>query len=80
MKSTFALACLSLLAATAIEAQIPATEYRARREALLAEVDSGFFLSASAREPIAHYPAFVQSAGFRYLTGYLDPDAALVLV
>ncbi len=80
MNSPFALACLALLAGSALEAQVPSTEYRTRREALLAEVDSGFFLSASAREPIAHYPAFVQSAGFRYLTGYLDPDAALVLV
>lgn len=70
----------ALIAASSLAAQIPQSEYAGRRTALLAQVDSGVFFSAGAREPLAHYPAFVQLAGFRYLTGYLDPDAALVLV
>lgn len=70
----------AVLAATALQAQIPQADYAARRAALLAQVDSGIVFSAGAREPLAHYPAFVQLAGFRYLTGYLDPDAALVMV
>jgi Xaa-Pro aminopeptidase len=61
-------------------AQISDAEYAQRRAALLERIDSGVVLAAGAREPIAHYPAFYQLPAFRYLTGYLDPDAFLVLV
>jgi Xaa-Pro aminopeptidase len=71
---------LVLLTAGPLQSQIPTADYASRREALLAQIDSGVVLSTGAREPVAHYPAFVQLAGFRYLTGYLDPDAALVLI
>lgn len=80
MRRSLIVAWLPLISAAALQAQIPAAEYRTRRDSLLAEVDSGIVLSAGAREPVAHYPAFTQLAGFRYLTGYLEPDATLVLV
>ncbi len=63
-----------------LAAQIPAAEYAGRREALVAQIDSGVVFAAGAREPVVHYPSFYQLPGFRYLTGYLDPDASLVLV
>lgn len=72
--------CLLLLVSGPLRAQVPTAEYASRREALLAQMDSGVVLSTGAREPVAHYPAFTQLAAFRYLTGYVDPDAALILV
>jgi Xaa-Pro aminopeptidase len=62
------------------QAQITQTEYAARREAVAARIDSGIFFLAGAREPLDHYPPFKQLAPFRYLTGFLAPDAALVMV
>ncbi len=70
------LSCLGIPA----QAQIPNGAYAERRQALLQQIDSGFVLSAGAREPVNHYPDFYQIPAFRYLTGYLEPDAALVLI
>jgi Xaa-Pro aminopeptidase len=66
--------------ATSAQAQISRGAYAERRQALLQQIDSGFVLSAGGREPANHYPDFYQIPAFRYLTGYLDPDAALVLI
>jgi Xaa-Pro aminopeptidase len=74
-----ALLLLSCLAISA-QAQIPREAYPERRQALLQQIDSGFVFSAGAREPANHYPDFYQIPAFRYLTGYLEPDAALVLI
>jgi Xaa-Pro aminopeptidase len=59
---------------------IPQAEYAARRDALTSAADSGVFVAFGAREPVDHYPPFVQRAPFRYLTGWLAPDADLVIV
>lgn len=63
-------------------APAPLTEadYSGRRDSLLAHIDSGVVIAPGAREPIDHYPSFRQRPSFRYLTGFLEPDAALVLV
>jgi Xaa-Pro aminopeptidase len=69
-----------LLLPTALAAQgIPAAEYAARRDSLAARLDRGVVVAFGAPEPtgIAR-PA--QLPAFRYLTGFLEPDAALVLV
>jgi Xaa-Pro aminopeptidase len=63
-----------------LQAQIPSGEYAQRRQALIQQIDSGFVLSVGGREPVNHYPDFYQIPAFRYLTGYLEPDAALVLL
>jgi Xaa-Pro aminopeptidase len=60
--------------------QISQAEYAARRDSIAARIDSGIFFIAGAREPVDHYPPFKQRAPFRYLTGFLAPDAALVMV
>jgi Xaa-Pro aminopeptidase len=36
--------------------------------------------SAGGRDPVNHFPDFYQIPAFRYLTGYLEPDASLVLL
>jgi Xaa-Pro aminopeptidase len=66
--------------ATFAAASIPRAEYAARRAAVLARVDSGVVLVAGARDPVVHWPPFYQLPAFRYLTGFLLPDATLVLI
>ena len=61
-------------------AAIGLAEYAARRDSLLARVDSGVIVVPGAREPIGHYPSFRQVPAFHYLTGFLEPDATLVLI
>ncbi|MBX9929663.1 MAG: aminopeptidase P N-terminal domain-containing protein [Gemmatimonadaceae bacterium] len=68
------------LATSTLSAQIPTAEYAARREKLLARIDSGVVLAFGRREPINHWPPFYQNPGFRYLTGFLESNAALILV
>jgi Xaa-Pro aminopeptidase len=80
---TLRLLAASWLAAAAVPAllaaQIPAAEYSARREALLARVDSGVVIAFGGVEPVTHWPPFSQLPSFLYLTGFEEPDAVLVL-
>jgi Xaa-Pro aminopeptidase len=55
-------------------------DYVARRDSLLSHIDSGVVVIPGAREPVDHYPAFRQRPSFRYLTGFLEPDATLILI
>jgi Xaa-Pro aminopeptidase len=69
-----------LLVPGALTAQdIPRGEYAARRDSLMARLDSGVVIAFGAPEPVG-IRRWVQLPGFRYLTGFLEPDAALVLV
>jgi Xaa-Pro aminopeptidase len=61
-------------------APISDADYVARRDSLLAHIDSGIVVAPGAREPVEHFPPFRQHPSFRYLTGFLEPDATLVLV
>jgi Xaa-Pro aminopeptidase len=77
-----ALAC-ALLAVTPpppASAQITTAEYAARRAALAERVDSGIVIAFGGREPVRHWPPFYQLPAFRYLTGFLQSDAAFVMV
>jgi Xaa-Pro aminopeptidase len=62
-----------------VSAQIDQSEYAARRDSLLARIDSGVVVAIGAREPVTEY-RFVQIPGFHYLTGFDEPGAALVMV
>src|SRR5688572_6246470 len=55
-------------------------EYRQRREALAARLPDGVLLAIGAPEPRHDYLAFFQEPSFYYLTGFREPDAALVIV
>lgn len=71
---------IPLFLPTALAAQeIAPAEYAARRDSLAARLDSGVVVAFGAPAPtgIAR-PG--QLPAFRYLTGFLEPDAALVLV
>jgi Xaa-Pro aminopeptidase len=55
-------------------------EYRQRREALAARLPDGVLLAIGAPEPRHDYLPFFQEPSFYYLTGFLEPGAALVMV
>jgi len=61
-------------------AQVPVAEYAARRAALAARIDSGVVLAFGRREPVNHWPPFYQNPSFRYLTGFLESNAAFIMV
>ncbi len=74
------LALLSLASAPAF-AQVTQAEYAARRAALSRELSGdGIVVVMGAPEPKHDYDVFTQDHTFRYLTGFLEPDAALVIV
>lgn len=79
IRPTLAALCLLGLAPAA-RPQIPVEEYAARRAALAARIDRGAIVAFGGRSPVRHWPPFYQLPAFRYLTGFLEPDAALVMV
>jgi Xaa-Pro aminopeptidase len=64
----------------AAPAEIAASEYAARRDSLLARLGDGAAVVAFGERAPIGFPPFYQVPAFRYLTGFLEPDAALVLV
>lgn len=65
--------------AVPLAAQIQPGDYVARRQALLAKVDSGVVVAFGGVEPVAHWPPFSQLPSFLYLTGFTEPNAAVVM-
>ena len=78
IKKLLALAAFTALSTAS--AQIPDSEYGARRTALAASIKDGIVVAFGAPEPAEDFIAFNQSSAFNYLTGFLEPDAALVMV
>jgi len=73
-------AAIAVAVAAPLPAQIPASEFMARRDSLAARIDSGVVVAFGGRTPVTDYGPFYQLPGFRYLTNYDEPDAAFVLV
>lgn len=73
-------ASLALTLANTARAQIPMEEFAARRAALFNIVSDGVTLVLGAGSPAVDYLPYSQSRPFYYLTGFREPDAALVLV
>ena len=67
-------------ASTVAAAQIPASEFAARRTVLLDATDDGVILVFGSPEPVPDFIPFAQSRHFLYLTGSLEPEATLVMV
>ena len=61
---------------------IARAEYAARRAALAARLDDSAVavVALGAGEPPNDYEPFAQAPSFRWLTGFVEPDAALVMV
>ena len=75
----FALCAISVVT-TSLAAQIPDSEYASRRAAVVSGLPSGVLLAFGGRAPEQDYINFFQSSNFNYLTGFNEPEAALVLV
>ena len=58
---------------------IPRAEYASRRDSLMARLDSGVVIAFGAPDPVG-IRRWSQLPAFRYLTGFLEPNAAVVLV
>lgn len=67
-------------APTAATAGDPGAELASRRTRLFEMLDDGVTLVLGAPEPRFDYLAWQQARPFRYLTGFLEPGAALVMV
>lgn len=63
-----------------LAAQPAPTEHAARRDSLLARIDSGVVLAFGGAEPVDYWPPFAQRPSFAWLTGHGEPEAVLVLV
>jgi Xaa-Pro aminopeptidase len=74
------LAVLSLFLAVPALAQIPASEFSARRTALAAKLGDGILVALGSPEPEEDFISFNQNSNFRYLTNFSEPEAALVMV
>jgi Xaa-Pro aminopeptidase len=74
------LALILLLAPASAVAQITADEYAGRRQRLMEAAGPGAIVAFGAPEPRHDYLEFDQGPRFRYLTGYIEPDAVLILV
>jgi Xaa-Pro aminopeptidase len=61
-------------------AQIPATEYNARRDSLAARIGDGVVVAFGGRTPVTDFGPFYQIPAFHYLTNFDEADAAMVLV
>jgi Xaa-Pro aminopeptidase len=80
MRTPFGIVALLLwLAAPAHPQDIGRSEYAARRDSLMARIDSGIVIAFGAPDPTGIFQG-AQLPAFRYLTGFLEPNAALVLV
>ncbi|HUB30138.1 MAG TPA: Xaa-Pro peptidase family protein [Terracidiphilus sp.] len=81
-KRRFLLGLLSIalaLPAFSLEKQ-PASDYRARRAALAAELQGGIAVLFAAPEPVLDFMPYRQDSNFYYLTGWNEPGAALMIV
>ncbi|MEP6990649.1 MAG: aminopeptidase P family protein [bacterium] len=55
-------------------------EYAGRRADLASKLPDGAFVALGAHEPPRDYVLFEQSPSFYYLTGFKEPDAALLMI
>ena len=73
-------ALLAVALASPLPAQIAIEEFAGRRDALLDIVGDGVTLVLGADSPVPEFLPYQQSRPFYYLTGFREPDAALLMV
>lgn len=61
------------------QAQITQNEYSARRSKLAAAIGNGTLVAYGSAEPEEDFLSFFQNSPFSYLTGFREPNAALVM-
>ncbi len=75
-----ALTVLAVCLPRLVAAQVGQAEYATRRAALTGRHGDGVYFIPGAPEPKENYENFWQAQNFRYLTGFLEPGAALLIV
>lgn len=79
-----AMRVLAVLLAVSISASamdsVPKSEHRTRRVALSADLKGGVAVVFAGTEPVLDFMPFRQDADFYYLSGWLEPGAALVVI
>jgi len=80
LRSRFLTALVLLAIAAPCAAQIPASEYAARRAALAERIGTGVVLAFGATQPMDDAANYRQLPAFNYLTGFEEPDAAFLMV
>ena len=75
-----ALAFAAMLLAARLGAQVPSSEYAARRATLAERIKDGVVVGYGARTPVTDFGPFHQLNSFHYLTNFDEPDAAFVMV
>ncbi|MBM4192820.1 MAG: M24 family metallopeptidase [Gemmatimonadetes bacterium] len=78
--ATAVLVAVLAAAPKAATAQIAESEYAARRAAFTASLGDGVYLILGAPDPRQDYEPWWQAPNFRYLTGFLEPGASLIIV
>ncbi|HEU4880004.1 MAG TPA: Xaa-Pro peptidase family protein, partial [Gemmatimonadaceae bacterium] len=80
-KTVAFLSLVSLISvAGTAESQITNSEYAARRTALAQKLQNGILVALGSPEPEEDYISFNQNSQFSYLTGFNEPNAALLMV
>jgi Xaa-Pro aminopeptidase len=74
------LALAGCLAAAPLAAQLPASEYAARRDSLAAAMSDGVLIALGGHEPAEDYLSYYPPPSFYYLTGITEPDVVFVIV
>lgn len=79
--SAFVLALFAIAVPSRAVAQISNEEYAARRAALVQQVQEpqAIVIAMGSAQPPEDYIAFYQNSPFRYLTGFVEPNAALLM-
>ncbi|MES2179429.1 MAG: aminopeptidase P family protein [Gemmatimonadota bacterium] len=70
----------AMLCAPALLAAQQQLEFAGRRAELAGKLPDGVFIALGAHEPPQDYLTFVQAPAFYYLTGFKEPDAALLMI
>ncbi len=79
-RSLAVLVALLPLAPAGVRGQIAPAEYAARRDSVAARIGEGAIVAFGVREPVEDPFWLHQLPAFEYLTGFDEPDAALLLV
>ncbi|HEY4321037.1 MAG TPA: aminopeptidase P N-terminal domain-containing protein [Gemmatimonadales bacterium] len=69
-----------LLAGSPLTAQFTPGDFAARRDTLAARIGDGIVIADGGRTLVNDFSRFFQLPAFHYLTGYDEPDAAMVIV
>ncbi|HVF38886.1 MAG TPA: Xaa-Pro aminopeptidase [Gemmatimonadaceae bacterium] len=69
-----------VVSSSAAFGQIPLSEYAARRAAMVQGLPSGVVVALGSPAPEHDYSWFYQNSRFSYLTGFGEPEAALLMV